>query len=73
MGKFPQYVDSKMMMEIETVVDATVYCVSNSGLPQTLRAIDGSDRTHKNNYYPSQEMHLCAAKLLEPVCQSLLV
>jgi hypothetical protein len=76
---FPQMVNRDMINQIKSYCDDYVECVSSRGLPQllisrftdkpvTLTSFEGISQTH-NNYYPSPEMHLEAANLLEPICK----
>jgi hypothetical protein len=78
-GKFPQLVNSDMVAQIKNYSDEYVECISNRGMPQPLISrftgkqlvIEQKFSKRKlsyNHYYPSPEMHVDAANLLEPVC-----
>lgn len=86
-GNFPQFVNRPMVERLRARCDAYVECVSREGLPQRLYDREGNPTTitycynlltrepvteTHNRYYPSPEMHREAARLLEPVCRSLL-
>jgi hypothetical protein len=86
-GKFPQFVNLSMIENLSNKVHTYVQCISSKGMPQILYDKFGEptsvshsySRLKKetrveftNNYYPSPEMHIDAAKsLLEPVIQLL--
>lgn len=87
-GAFPQLVNSKMVDQIKKYSDEYIECISSRGLPQLLisrfthkptnikptredlRRLQGEKMF--NNYYPSPEMHIDAAKALEKVCKKYL-
>jgi len=76
-GKFPHLVNQSMINEIKKYSEDYVECVSKKGLPQPLISrftgkpvvVSGNK---KNYYYPSPEMHMEAADLLEAVCRKYL-
>ena len=76
-GDFPQLVNREMVELIRTGADGYIECVSSEGLPQKLynrhtgkptairkRQDLGGTRKAFNDYYPSPEMHMLAAKML---------
>ncbi|MBW2046398.1 MAG: hypothetical protein JRI96_16220 [Deltaproteobacteria bacterium] len=76
-GAFPQLVNARMINQIKKYSDEYVECVSRKGLPQPFisrftgkPAVVGGKT--ENRYYPSQEMHMEAANLLEPICRKYL-
>lgn len=87
-GEFPQLVDERMFALVQPVFGAHAQCVSSRGSPQLLRdrftlepctvdpALDradlGGELWSHNRYYPSPEMHVDAASVLEPVLRRLL-
>ncbi|QNE05492.1 DUF6473 family protein [Croceicoccus marinus] len=82
-GDYPQLVNQRMLDATRGAADDYVHCHSRRGSPQPLtdrstgqpaRIDNGADRKDlaagtysQNDYYPSPEMHLDAADLLEPV------
>jgi hypothetical protein len=79
-GSYPQLVNGAMVRKIAALTDGFAQCTSRRGLPQTLTdRATGKPVTirdpwttsawEKNWYYPSPEMHLDAARVLEPVCR----
>lgn len=88
LGEFPHLVNIEMMNKIKEYSDEYVECISRRGMPQLLISrftgkpttinfgrfrpeLGSKEQTH-NGYYPSLEMHIDAANILEPVCQSLM-
>jgi len=84
---FPQLVNSQMIHEVRRHCDHYVECISKRGTPQLLvdrftgkpTTVDLSlDREdfhglwEYNLYYPTPEMHVDAARVLEPVCARIL-
>jgi Domain of unknown function (DUF6473) len=72
-GHFPQFVTGGMVKELKTLAATYVECVTSRGLPQPLhnkitgepvRLDLGVRYPWHNNYYPSPEMHIDAAKAL---------
>lgn len=84
-GDYPQLVNQRMIDATANAADDYVHCHSRRGSPQALvdrftgqpaRIDNGADRKDlsvdaysENDYYPSPEMHIDAADLLEPVCR----
>ncbi|ARU17571.1 hypothetical protein A9D14_14130 [Croceicoccus marinus] len=82
-GDYPQLVNQRMLDATRGAADDYVHCHSRRGSPQPLidrftgqpaRIDNSADRKDlaagtysQNDYYPSPEMHLDAADLLEPV------
>ena len=76
---FPQLVNEKMIRALMPYCDHYVSCVSSRGLPHLLNdRITGEPVVVQdewggewsvNSYYPSPEMHLDAARRLEPVAR----
>lgn len=77
---FPQLVNQEMIDQIKGDCDQYIQCISKRGLPQllvsrftgepvTIANAQGELKKTHNNYYPSPEMHIEAANLLEPVCR----
>ena len=86
-GAFPQFVNDEMINLIIPYADDYVECISSSGLPQKLYDKDGRQTSvihsynienpevrieTENNYYPSPEMHIEAAKVLTLACNRFL-
>jgi hypothetical protein len=83
-GGFPQLVNDAMMEQIRTRCDQYVQCVSSRGMPQPLinrftgqpavinfglgRSGEEPRASSYNNYYPSPEMQLDAARALHGAC-----
>lgn len=76
-GDFPQLVNREMVELIRMGADGYIECVSSEGLPQKLysrhtgkrtaiqkRQDLGGTRKAFNDYYPSPEMHMLAAKMV---------
>jgi len=78
-GEFPQLVNSDMVDQLRKYCDEYVECTSNRGSPHLLRnrftgkPVTVEDRWggvwRKNWYYPSPEMHIDAANVLEEACK----
>lgn len=79
-GGFPQLVNAEMLASAAQSFDRLAVATSNEGMPVPLwnrfkgepaRARPGAPLP-SNNYYPSQQMHIRAAQVLEPLLQELL-
>ncbi|MEM7544517.1 MAG: DUF6473 family protein [Pseudomonadota bacterium] len=75
MLRYPQFLDQHMLDAVRPFADGIVYCISTSGMPQSL-LVDGQPVLQtpfgipvtENRYYPSPEMHEEAAQaLVKPV------
>jgi hypothetical protein len=81
-GEFPQLVNANMVKQIKKYSDAYVECISRRALPPSLVSrFTGEPTTvedpwggtwHENWYYPSPEMHVDAANVLEKICKKYL-
>ena len=84
-GGFPELVNLEMINELKKYANHYVECISSRGKPHKLinrftgnptsitgREDLGSKKRAMNTRYPSPEMHLHAAEILEPVCQKYL-
>ncbi|MDY6783749.1 MAG: DUF6473 family protein [Cyanobacteriota bacterium] len=80
-GDFPQFVNLKMMEQLRQYSDDYVECVSIRGKFHLLASRFtgkpvyvpyGPKKIYYNTYYPSPEMHVDAAYLLEEVCKKYL-
>ena len=78
LGKYPQLINLETLENIKNYSDEYVECVSNRGMPQKLIgrftgmpviAPYAKRKDSYNQYYPSPEMHIDAANMLEPICQ----
>lgn len=87
-GAFPHLIDETCIAALRSSSDAYVESIGSEGLPQPLLDQHGKPTSVQapplrpgepvrqitlNTYYPSPEMHLRAADLLEPVCRCLCV
>ncbi len=79
LSDYPHFVNRAIVDELRSAADAYVECTSRAGLPQRLwqatAPIEGTQLVGdhlENHYYPSPEMHVAAANLLEPACRNLL-
>jgi hypothetical protein len=83
-GKYPQFINQKVVNELIPFSDYYVESISDEGLPQKLvnrftgeipfvyRNASGKTLPREfNNYYPSPEMHRYAFTKLLPVCKEL--
>jgi len=84
-GRFPQLVNAAMIESIKPFCDRYIECVSNRGMPQTLRSrftgaptvVDYARKNEAprgsqiNSYYPSPEMQADAAESLLGACRDL--
>lgn len=78
-GRFPQLVNADMVQAVRRYADAYAECVSSKGVPQVLvNRFTGEPTSVRdpwcgewkaNWYYPSPEMHVAAAGVLEKVCR----
>lgn len=78
-SSYPQLVNEVMVDTIKSYATEYIECISNKGTPQKLFSLGGDTpilykRSGKilkdtNTYYPSPEMHIEAAKKLQPVCE----
>ncbi len=78
-GAFPQLVNGEMINEVNKHSHEYVECVSKQGVPHALssrftgKPITVTDQWggswSENWYYPSPEMHVCAANALEQTCR----
>jgi hypothetical protein len=87
-GEFPHLVNCNVLNKVKKYSDYYVECMSRRGSPQLLisrftgklttidPALDRKDLGGKlwthNEYYPSPEMHLDAADVLERVCRDVI-
>lgn len=76
LGRFPQLVNGRMVAQLRPFCEAYVETVCRQGLPQKLWKADEkmsgttfSNGRLFNDYFPSPEMHVAAAKDLQPVCR----
>jgi hypothetical protein len=80
-GGFPQLVNADMLASAAQSFDRLAVATSNEGMPVPLRnRLTGEAARAKpgvplpnNNYYPSQQMHIHAAQVLEPLLQEYLM
>ena len=80
-GGFPQLVNAEMLASAAQSFDRLAVVTSNEGMPVPLwnrftgepaREGHGAVPLPANNYYPSQQMHIRAAQVLEPLLQGLI-
>lgn len=84
-GKYPQFVNDKMVEGIKPFSDYYIESISSKGIPQVLysrftgkevsismRKDLGARKKKKNNYYPSPEMHMHAYDNLVELCKKII-
>jgi hypothetical protein len=81
LGDYPQLVTEEMIGKLKPETDGYIQCVSNVGMPYTLRDAQSHEpvevfpwqrESSTNNYYPSAEMHAIAADNLLPALRQLM-